>query len=51
MLAILLIYQIILPNENLVSTDFNLIDEPKREGDYLPTNYAKYYYDTVVKDD
>lgn len=41
--------QVILPNENLISTNFDLIDEPTREDYYLSANYDKYYYDTVVK--
>ena len=51
MVAIILIYQIILPNDNLISSNFDLIDEPKRHDHYLFSNSTKYYYDTVVKED
>lgn len=39
-----------LPNSELISKDFDLIVESTREDHYLPTNYEKYYYKTVLKE-
>ena len=51
MLTLILICWIKLPNDNLISTNFDLIDEPTREDHYLSSNCAKFYYGTVVKED
>ena len=34
----------------MISKDVDLIFEPKRKDQYLPVNYTKNYYDTVLKD-
>ena len=34
----------------MISTNFDLIFEPKGKNQYLPLNYNKNYYDTVLKD-
>ena len=34
----------------MISKNVDLIFEPKRKDQYLPLNYVKNYYDTVLKD-